>query len=119
VLLICGAGLLIDLVVHLFRWRPYRVWLSFFRRLTGRKERLQATQPDSGEYRRWVYADGSTRLEEVAPAEPEKTEPDAPLLKPVRSVRRAIPASADTAYNRPVYPPDWQHTDDESQGGHA
>ena len=111
VLLLCGAGLFIDLVVHLLRWQPYRVWASFLRSLTGRKEKLEAVQPDTGGYRRWVYADGTTRVEEVdapgeAPAEP------AQLDAPVRPVRRAIPASADSAYHRPVYPPDWQRGDE-------
>ena len=30
---LCAAGLILDLVIYLFRWQPYRAWRSFFRRL--------------------------------------------------------------------------------------
>ena len=30
---ICAVCTLIDVVVHILRWRPHRVWASFFRRL--------------------------------------------------------------------------------------
>lgn len=33
ILVISAAALVIDFVVYLFRWRPYRVWGSFFRRI--------------------------------------------------------------------------------------
>lgn len=32
---ICAVCTLIDVVVHFLRWRPHRVWASFFRRLRG------------------------------------------------------------------------------------
>ncbi len=35
---ICVIGAVTDLVVYLFRWRPYRVWKSFFRRIRKRRE---------------------------------------------------------------------------------
>ncbi len=35
---ICILGALADLAVYLFRWQPYRVWASFFRRLRRRRE---------------------------------------------------------------------------------
>lgn len=61
--LICMA---VDVIVHLLRWRSYRVWASFFRRMTGKRE----TQEDTGEFsgrmrREWHYADGTARTEEV------------------------------------------------------
>ena len=34
VLTIAVLALIADLVVYLLRWRPYRVWISFFRRLS-------------------------------------------------------------------------------------
>jgi len=37
-LVLCAAGLVIDLIVYMFRWRPYRVWASFFRRMRHRKD---------------------------------------------------------------------------------
>ncbi len=32
------AGVLTDLIVYLFRWKPYLVWDSFFRRIREKKE---------------------------------------------------------------------------------
>ena len=32
---LCVVGMLADLVVYMVRWRPYKVWASFFRRLFG------------------------------------------------------------------------------------
>lgn len=32
---LCVIGLAIDWAVYLLRWKPYRVWASFFRRLRG------------------------------------------------------------------------------------
>ena len=40
VLGLCIAGLVIDFGVYLTRWRPYRVWASFFRKL--KRSRLEA-----------------------------------------------------------------------------
>lgn len=37
-LLLCLAGLAADLIIYLFRWQPYRVWGSFFRRMRTREE---------------------------------------------------------------------------------
>lgn len=101
--LLCLGGMLIDLVVYLFRWQPYRVWRSFFARLTGSREEDSA--PVSSGYRQWVYADGSTRLEEI-PQE-ERQEENDHLDAPIRPVRRAVPSQPDNAYNQPVYPPQW------------
>ncbi len=33
VLTVCILAVIVDLVIYLFRWRPYRVWISFFRRM--------------------------------------------------------------------------------------
>ena len=35
-LILCGVGVVTDVVVYLFRWRPMQVWASFFRRLRGK-----------------------------------------------------------------------------------
>lgn len=112
VVLLCLAGVVIDLVVYLLRWQPYRVWRSFFQRRRQEKE----TQPDNTSYRQWLYADGSTRVEEI-PAEPAaNSDASDRLHAPIRPIRRAIPANGGKAYNQPVYPPQWQHQDD-SPGG--
>ena len=31
---LCVLGVALDLLVYLLRWKPYRVWNSFFRRRT-------------------------------------------------------------------------------------
>lgn len=56
VAVLCIAGWLSDLTIYLIRWRPYRVWASFFRRLrrgsgNGADEagNLPPEAPSSGE----------------------------------------------------------------------
>ena len=36
-LILCALGLAVDVIVYLIRWQPYRVWVSFFRRLSDRR----------------------------------------------------------------------------------
>ncbi len=38
---LCVTGLLADLCVYLFRWKPYKVWKSFFNSRKGDKEELE------------------------------------------------------------------------------
>lgn len=64
IVIVCAAGLLMDFFVHMLRWKPYKVWASFFRRLTGRTGRDEPS--DSGRLRRqWIYADGTTEYDEI------------------------------------------------------
>ena len=44
-LILCIIGLAADLAVYLFRWQPYRVWRSSFRRRKLRKEEAEETDP--------------------------------------------------------------------------
>ncbi len=108
VILLCLAGLLVDLMVYLLRWQPWRVWRSFYRSLRHQDSGADKIS-DSGRYRQWVYADGSTRIEEVPP---EPAQPDVelpPLTAPIRRVRRAPRVAApEESYNQPYYPPQWQ-----------
>lgn len=90
VLLLCAVCIAIDLVVNFFRWQPYKVWASFFRRLTGRDDE----QVDTGRVRRrWIHADGTTSIEEIdlaeAPPEPVPTEPYTAALPEDVSARYA------------------------------
>lgn len=63
IILLSAACLLTDALIHLFRWRPDKVWISFFRRLFGKKEEPGSR---SGRLRRELYyADGTARTEEV------------------------------------------------------
>lgn len=45
-LILCVTGLIIDLIVYMFRWRPYKVWASFFRR---RRENRYSSHSDMSE----------------------------------------------------------------------
>ena len=118
-LLLCIAGLVIDLLVYLFRWQPFRVWRSFFSRFAARAEdkaAFEVQQPIL--QRKWVYADGTTTVEEIPDPlrdmKPQQEEERLP--SPIRPTRRAARyAAAEQAYHQPVYPPQWQN-DQHTQG---
>ncbi len=107
--LLCIVGMTVDAVVHFLRWQPWRIWRQWFR-----KDQADENQ-DSGRFRQWVYADGSTRTEEVVT---EEAAQDEQLHPPVRRVRRAPqlaePGDPGHTYHQPYYPPQWQG---ESKGG--
>ncbi len=114
VLSICVAGLVIDFIVYLLRWQPYRVWGSFLRRLTEKEEK--PAEPAAPLFqRKWVYADGSTQVEDVH--EPQEVrEESAPLEQPIRPVRRmARRSTPEQSYHQPVYPPHWQDTQEQGE----
>lgn len=121
-LLLCAAGLVIDLLVYLIRWQPYRVWGGFLNRIMGRSN----VDPDGEELeeasqfqRRWVYADGTTSVEDLRKAAQEEANADDHLELPIRPVRRTVMhGTTDEAYYQPVYPPQWQRTTkDDHLGG--
>lgn len=79
-IILCLIGMVTDTVVHLFRWQPYKVWASFFRRITGQvEEETFATDRPRARliHRHWVYADGTARTEAVEQDElpPEEAHP--------------------------------------------
>ena len=41
---LCAAGLILDLGIYLLRWRPIKVWKSYFNRLRHRKEEPEETE---------------------------------------------------------------------------
>ena len=46
--ILCVIGLIVDLGIYLFRWRPLRVWKSYFNRLRHKEESLEESeQPES------------------------------------------------------------------------
>lgn len=62
---LCGIGLAADLIVYLIRWRPYRVWTSFFRKiLHGRKQGTEEALPEES---------GSSEAPEYSSAFQEET----------------------------------------------
>lgn len=118
-IVLCAAGVAIDLIVYLIRWQPYRVWRSFWQRRRGDEAEQEAVP----EPLQWLYADGKLVTEQQA-YEPAA---DMQLEVPVRPAQRVIPArrryAADSpegyvlpsgeavqgGYNQPYYPPQW-HT---------
>ncbi len=137
VLLLCLAGVLIDLVVYLLRWQPYRVWRRFLHRKEEEPDEEEAPElalPRS----KWVYADGtSVPAEEKPAALPVETNTtrhralsreEEHLDAPVRPIKRVIPAkvrknhdsgefsmpeisTGEQAYHQPYYPPQWTNPD--------
>lgn len=72
VIVLCAACTLVDVIIHLIRWRPMTVWASFFRRLRGGEEEpAQAETPTATVRREWYYPDGTARTEEVSMPEEE------------------------------------------------
>lgn len=117
-LLLCLTCATVDFVVYLLRWQPYRVWRNGLLR-HRRQEDAAADDGESPVFRRtWLYADGTTAVEEV-PNRVEVPEPPANdhLEEPIRPTRRMVRrASPEQAYNQPFYPPQWQHNTQDMQG---
>lgn len=131
VILLCLAGLAVDLVVYLLRWQPYRVWRSFLGRVTGRDEDEgdeadgEAAEPAAN--RRWAFATGEVANRRTAR---RSSLADDHLGAPIRPVKRVIPARQrraeradgfdtgrrEDAYNEPYYPPQW-HTGEHGRAG--
>ena len=116
IILLCAGGIVVDFIVYLIRWQPYRVWGSFLRRLTEKDTPSDAeAKPRPALQRRWIYADGSTSVEDVFQPLQEPI-PSERLEAPIRPVRRVIRRSAsEKAYIQPVYPPQWQHTHEQGE----
>lgn len=133
VILLCGAGVLIDLAVYLLRWQPYRVWRSFWQRVRGMEdEDEQPVMAPQEEQVQWVYATGLRVSEEIPVVQDQPSERDMQLQSPVKPVQRVIPArrrraadgaveyvlpgseNARQAYHQPYYPPQW-HTDEQQR----
>lgn len=110
-LALCIGGLMVDFIVYLIRWQPYRMWGRFLKR----KEEQAAEKPPEPAtvyQRKWIYADGSTEVEDVRipVAAPEEEQLEVPIRPARRMARRTSP---EQAYHQPVYPPQWHH---EQQG---
>lgn len=116
-LLLCLGGAVIDFVVYLLRWQPYRVWGSFLHRMKAKDIPAPAEETKPLFQRRWIYADGSTAVEDVRGGYQEPPVQSGQLEAPIRPVRRlARRSTPEQAYNQPVYPPQWQHNTQEHQG---
>lgn len=94
IILLCAVCMLVDFIVYLIRWQPYKVWASFFRRLFGRG----GDEADTGRIRRhWIHADGTTSVEVIDAAEvtEEALEPQSYAVQP------DIPADSYARFARP------------------
>ena len=77
-LILCAAGTAADILVHLLRWQPHKVWASFFRRMAHRNDPVpDETEapdtayepayapapvppvPEAAPQHTWIYADGT------------------------------------------------------------
>ena len=116
-IIMCGVGLVIDFIVYLFRWQPYRMWGRSLHREAD-EEQPEENPPQGVYQRKWLYADGSTAVEEVhEPLQAAPAPVEEQLQSPVRPRRRmARRASPEQAYNQPVYPPQWQNNIQDQQG---
>lgn len=116
VLLLCIGGTLADFLVYLIRWQPYRVWRRFLQRLTGKAQDAPAQAEELPfVQRKWVFADGSTEVEELPRM--QRDEPEDQLSAPIRPTRRAVRRELERqSYNQPVYPPQWHTVNQEKQG---
>lgn len=86
---LCIIGMAVDAVVHLLRWRPYKVWASFIRRLFGGEGEKAQAQFSGRMSRVWHYADGTAREEEVVVPEDEwYAQEDTPEAMTSRAVSR-------------------------------
>lgn len=115
-LMLCVGGVVIDFLVYLIRWQPYRVWGRFLCRVSGKEEAEVPAEEPPVLQRRWIYADGSTSVEDVLSPAREHPMADSQLETPIRPVRRVVRrATPEQSYYQPVYPPQWQHTNEQGE----
>ena len=91
VIALCAVCTLVDVIIHLIRWRPMQVWASFFRRLRGKGEEpamQESRQPAAAVRREWSYPDGSARTEEVLMS-PEEAYAQQPVWEQPAQGRRS------------------------------
>lgn len=143
--LLCIAGMVVDGVVHWFRWRPFEVWRSFFRRIRG--QRQEAGSGNGGESRSEYGAEAGAESGAEAGAYPYGTmdgkptprrrasrnpgltakiklpaflKDDDPEGKPI-TYHPAPPAKPKAdAFGKPFYPQGWEgpeNSGEASQGG--
>lgn len=112
--LLCAVGTLIDFAVYLLRWQPYRVWRAFLHGGHTRHADHPAEEDDPRYQRRWVYADGTTTLEDLRLPPVEQDEQLELPIRPVHRVPRQ--SSAEHAYYQPVFPKQRMHAATDSEG---
>ena len=112
--ILCAAGLAVDFAVYMFRWEPWKVWRSFWRRIKHRDTEPEEEIPPEEDVYADPYRDGYEEEEEQQAPEPEPTEEEAFARwreeRPVREEPRAAAEVTragyevpyDSVYRRPV-----------------
>lgn len=125
VVLLCVLGMVIDFVVYLYRWKPYRVWASFFRRRGSdnrEQQELREYFPDKETYQDEIVSEEETSstvdseqpevisqwLEEetaekdisMDEREAEASDPYARYRRPVTEIQTAGPEEDDNPFDR-------------------
>ena len=116
--ILCATGLIADLCVYLARWKPFKVWKSFFSRQTG--DDIDAEQPgpeysavktmprEKGERASRIPACRVIPDDREEPdlsswkEEEEKTSGPAPAEEPATVTKSGYVVPADSPYRRPA-----------------
>ncbi len=107
--LLCMAGMVVDGVVHWFRWRPFEVWRSFFRRMRGRRDAQDGVETPAMSEKEPVRHRRSDRKPALAAKIklPGFLKDDDPEERPI-SYQPAPPAKSKAdAFGKPFYPQGW------------
>ena len=113
-LMLCVGGVVVDFIVYIIRWQPYRMWGRALHRLKSKDGADAALLDQAVPSRRWLHADGSVTEEEVRP--PILDTQEETLEAPIRPIRRvARRTSAEQSYHQPYYPPQWQRTNEQGE----
>ena len=114
---VCAICTLVDMIIHLLRWRSYKVWASYIRRITGADKRAARRRAEAqceeerrqkAIVREWIYPDGTARKEEVPvqEADEENVQPWQQLTteEELEAYRRqfARPSAQPISYRRPA-----------------
>lgn len=139
-LVLCIIGVIVDLVVYLIRWQPYRVWKSFLVRNRKKRRPMQENEPDEDQSIREFPTEqtAASVLSETEPPQQDVPETEKNIDKFSRAIQpgrrrrwvseifsegnteeNTIPPDslidADEAYYQPVYPKNWKKNGDKSE----
>ena len=106
-LILCTAGLITDLIVYLFRWQPYRVWRSFFRRLVRSREEEEDSEkwnnPENAPIQEApITSDEAYFYQETA--EKRERETDETMEEPLQTWRRMEPEGTTESFEQAILP---------------
>ena len=107
--ILCLAGIVIDLMVYIFRWEPFRMWRNpWSRRAQERRMNRDAEENDGGRMRGMAPVTKRRRRLNVATLFSEAEEDLMTYQKPETIIDR------HQAYHEPVYPRRWKESGDEN-----